>query len=242
MDNPLHQPAPADKRARMYDFARDIAWGFFNDHWTDNLREFRGDLFLEGADTEMAEAFAAKWPTETRPSMDQLKSLGLLRHTTGQYFCLTPNAYDLLDAPAKMPSVFISYARAYSTTFALYLEARLRVVGNKSVFIDKSLEPGSDWRESLKEKVQSSQYLVILIDQGTLDSRNVRDEIEWALEAGVAIVPIFHHVRENGLPQKGSLKEVGLGHVHAIQASDKTAQGYEYAANALLNVLGYATY
>jgi hypothetical protein len=155
---------------------------------------------------------------------------------------LTEKAFALLERPATEPDIFISYNRRFSTTFALYLEARLRVAGNTAVFIDKSLEPGSDWRETLKQRVAQSKYVVILIDEGTFDSKNVLDEVQWALASDATVIPLLHHQDEGGGPSKGSLKDYGLGHLHAIQASDRTAKGYESAANELLNFLGYATY
>jgi len=155
---------------------------------------------------------------------------------------LTEKAFALLERPATEPEIFISYNRRYSTTFALYLEARLRVAGNTAVFIDKSLEPGSDWRETLRERIAQSRYVVVLIDGGTFDSRNVLDEVEWALDTGATVIPLLHHRDETGGPSKSDLAGYGLGHLHAIQASDRTAKGYESAANELLNFLGYATY
>ncbi|MEL6269376.1 MAG: toll/interleukin-1 receptor domain-containing protein [Chloroflexota bacterium] len=253
MENPLEQPLPENEIERVHAFAYDVAWGVLTKRWQSRITVNRHTTWMsERQDDGSYKSVSIlntlpKW-VGNFPSFDLLMAFGYFEELeipvtfgTGQTqtnlaYRLTEKAFALLERPAGDPTVFISYSRRYSTTFALYLESRLRLAGNRAVFVDKSLEPGSQWRDVLEEKIRASRYFIVLCAEGTFDSEWVNKEIELARETGCVIIPILHHnVHNRDLPDV-------LGDYQTIKVQDRTAAEYETAVNKLLSYMGYATY
>jgi len=164
-------------------------------------------------------------------------------------FQLTSTAFALLDEPIANPDIFISYRRGYSTALALYLESRMRLAGNTAVFVDKALEPGSQWRDVLTEKINRSKFMIVLCTHGTFEGTTENNwvvrEIHLAKLAGATIIPILHPAGRNnfGAEDIPDIEELSvLRDSQVIKVQDATAAEYETAVNKLLSYMGYATY
>ncbi len=127
-----------------------------------------------------------------------------------------------------------------SSTFALLIEARLKLVGVENPFIDKSIQAGEDWHARLHTTIQSAKYVVVLISKTTFDSDWVLQEIEWAQQAGCTIISIWHPGMK--IDDKPPRCPQILYERQAIKVNGESARDYEAAVNELLNALGYRTY
>jgi len=253
MDNPLEQPTPQDPITRVKVFARDLAYGALHDYWgayvvVERMGMGSVEWMSYGSTPNetplpLSDYLTQKWDKKP-PTVEILRAQGYLNASprpgeTHTYY-LTQKAFDLLDAPVETPSVFISYKRSESSALGLLVEARLKLVDpNISVFIDKQIEPGDDWENVLRDRVQTARVFVALIAPETLSSVVTRQEIDWALESEAAqsdyrIVQICH----GGYTMSA---DNPLGHKHAILVQRETAEDYDRAISQLVNTLGYST-
>ncbi len=253
MTSPLVLARPVDRRQQIHDFARDLAYGAIENIWKPsfitavygNGREEWTLLPYPGiGDAPELSQLDKKWTSEEsflNPSFELLESYGYVIKTGGSAYQLTQKAFDLLEKPAAPPEIFISYRRNdVSSTFALLIEARLKLVGVETPFIDKGIQAGEDWRERLHNAIKAAKYLVVLVSQTAFDSEWVLQEITWAQEAGCTLISIWQPgMRLEDRPAKCPPI---LYQRQAIKVNGESARDYEAAVNELLNALGYRTY
>ncbi len=153
-------------------------------------------------------------------------------------FSISKFAFDLLDE-IEPSTIFISYKRNESSTFALLVLARLKENGLEP-FLDLALEPGEDWHAGLKERIQSRDYFVLLVGPTTLESEVVQKEITWALEGGLAIIPIWHGGFQYNTADWNLSPEIDqvLQNTHTIRVLEESALAYNNAIVELLNRFG----
>jgi TIR domain len=248
MDNPHELAPPTDPISRIRALARDFAYGAITNMWPAEIRTFltgNGWEFTgqEGSDAINA-MLANKWNNQF-PGFDLLQTFGYGTITSPMQrtalLALTQKAFELLEEPAVPPSVFISYGRKQSSAFGLYLECKLSSVGVRA-FIDRSIDPGSDWHNHLLERVRGSNVFICLIAPGTLVSPYVREEIQWALEANNRSIAVWHGGYAFNRAEVADFPDWLEAFVltkHAIRVQDESAEGYYDAAEKLLNRLGY---
>jgi hypothetical protein len=260
MDSPLKLARPTDPIQQIHDYARDLAYLFARGDayprisigrrwsWSDNPHIARD------GDSEDRIDFRKKWGAENEdpaewslplPSFDLLSAYGYLNVVGTEMesgfpvttYILTPQALKLLEKPVQAPGVFISYSRRDSSALALLIEARLRIVGVAEVFIDKKITAGDQWAEHLEDRIREARFFICLIGPNTLNSSVVRQELDWAVQAGCRIISIWH----GGAKISESAPEV-LQRLHAISVTGESAREYETAISELLNSMGYRTY
>lgn len=109
-----------------------------------------------------------------------------------------------------MTSIFISYRREISQDIVGRIYDRLEErFGRDSIFMDiDTIPPGVDFRKHLDDAVHNGDVLLAVIGEGWLDVRYrdgdrqgerrlddpgdfVRIEIEWALQRGIAVIPVL---------------------------------------------------
>lgn len=123
------------------------------------------------------------------PSLESLQSRKLL----DEDLSLLPLAFQLYDKHLRSQlKVFISYRRSESSMFALYLHERLSDTGFSSFLDMQSLEYGQNWRLALKDSIQECGYFILLLAPKTLGSKVVVQEITWAFENNMKIIPAWH--------------------------------------------------
>lgn len=246
MDDPRLLPPPENHLDRIHAFALDLAYGF-------SVGEFPSKYIISGIDTPqtwigqtgrsqkdnldsyLSEKWELAYPHSTE--LEMLNYIQYKEHTErgSRIYTLTPKALTLMEQPAKPPTIFISYKRDESAAFGLLIVARLKMAGITNPFIDMDIRPGDEWHAYLQKTIQQSEYFVSLLAPTTLDSAIVKQEIEWARQANLQIIPIWHN-RFDGyenLPSELSSK-------NAIRVKEESAEEYNNAVILLLNRLGYA--
>lgn len=218
---------------RIRTLARELAEGAYAGCWPLEIYAFRGELG-EGGVTEYLEK---RWENGN-PGFGLLTVMKYLDWNGSNSYIITKNAFDLMNE-APPANIFISYRRKESSAFALLVLARLKSAG-LSPFLDMSLVPGEEWQRGLKQRLQSNDYVTVLIGPDTLYSNEVVNELLWALEAGVTIIPIWHggFVFKPGQYRLPAEIERVLQATHTIRVLEESAVGYNNALVELLNRFG----
>ena len=91
----------------------------------------------------------------------------------------------------RAPATFVSYARADSA-FVLKLGADLKSTG-ANVWIDQiDIKPGQEWDSAIEEAVEKSPWMLVILSPACVASKNVRDEIAFALKKEKRIIPVLY--------------------------------------------------
>ena len=91
------------------------------------------------------------------------------------------------DAPLR---VFISYARADSTTFVDRLEGDLKAQ-QFDPWVDRhGLEGGQEWMEIIQQAIDDCHALVVVLSPAAVQSKFVRIEYRYADEIGKLVIPL----------------------------------------------------
>lgn len=227
------RPRPDHPMARVRTLAKELAEGAVEGLWDVSIQAFRG-----GVTDENAVAYLLQRWDGSPPHLNLLiSSEYAIWENNGLE--LKKAAFDLLDE-AEPANIFISYRRKDSSAFALLVLARLKTAGLEP-FVDLALVPGENWEDGLKQRIQKYDYFIALIGQETLRSAVVIQEMRWALEAGLIMIPIWH----NGFVYQskewpGLEPEVDelLSKSHTIRVLEESALGYNNAIVELLNRFG----
>ena len=92
---------------------------------------------------------------------------------------------------ADAPAAFVSYCRDDSD-FALRLAKDLKDTG-AVVWIDQlDIEPGQDWDIAIEKAVQECPRMLLILSAASVQSRNVRNEITFALDERKTIIPVLY--------------------------------------------------
>lgn len=159
-------------------------------------------------------------------------------HPEFSYYHITEKAFHLINE-VEPANIFISYKRSESSALALLILKSLKIEGLEA-FLDLALEAGENWHAGLKERIQQYDYFVLLLGKETLKSEVVLKEIQWALEAGLSIIPVWH----NGFKYQSDQWQLPpdidhkLSNTHAIEVKEESALGYDTAITELLNRFG----
>jgi hypothetical protein len=231
---------PQNPLARVRTLAKELAEGAIHELWNADIRTFRGQI----ADQTVAAYMRRRWG-DSPPSLQLLIGNGYLEIEKSAVPTQTPSlivarpAYDLLEE-TEPTSIFISYKRSESSAFALLVLARLKAAGLEP-FLDLALLPGDNWQKSLQERIQRYDHLIALLGQETLSSEVCVQEIGWALDYGLTVIPVWHNGFKfvpdawPNLPRKiGQM----LQSTHAIRVIEESALGYHNAIVELLNRFG----
>lgn len=91
----------------------------------------------------------------------------------------------------RAPAAFFSYSREDSA-FALRLAADLKA-GGANVWLDQiDIEPGQEWDSAIEEAVAKAPQMLLILTRTSVKSRNVRNEISYALEEKKTIIPVLY--------------------------------------------------
>ncbi len=238
---------PVSPMSRTRLLARELAEGASYGLW-DTGFDFRYFARTEGAalgmwfddrmtDERLDQYLAARWQSHY-PNLQLLLTVGYLERQNDRLE-LTRHAFNLL-AEIQAARVFISYKRSESSAFALLINRELKQAG-LDPFIDMALIPGENWEDGLKKRIQDSQYLIVLLSKETLKSQVTVQEIGWALDANVIIIPIWH----NGFVYKSGTWDTipvridkTLTSTHTIRVVEENPVAYQSALIELLNRFG----
>jgi CHASE2 domain-containing sensor protein len=139
-------------------------------------------------------------------------------------------ALDFNGMGGKRLNVFMSYRRAESPGHSGRIFDRLRAaLPDADVFMDvESIEPGTDWRERLSERIRAADVVLVLIGKdwcSLTDANGVRRlhdphdvtrwEIESALAQGKRVVPIL---LDDAAPLRADELPPSIGAIAELQA------------------------
>jgi len=92
---------------------------------------------------------------------------------------------------AKQSLLFFSYARA-DAEFALKLAKSLRSAG-ANLWIDQlDLKGGDQWDSIIEQALTKAESLLVILSPAAVDSKNVMDEVSFALEENKRVVPVVY--------------------------------------------------
>jgi TIR domain len=128
--------------------------------------------------------------------------------------------------------VFVSYA--HLDKVVVYPElSRIRSLGVQ-VWYDEGIEPGGEWPEEIATALMKAAAVVVMITPNAVVSRNVRNEINFALGRGKSIQMIY--LAETQLPLG---LELQIGTIQAIMRWRMDGDSYaRKLANALAPYAG----
>lgn len=226
------RPLPQNPITRVHIFAKELAEGAVENVWDTFVSTFRGGINQR----QVMEYIAKRWNDDC-PRISLLASNGYITFESNG-FVLNKSAFDLLES-APPATIFISYKRSESSAFALLVLARLKAEGLEP-FLDVSLVPGEDWQAGLKARIQKYDYFISLLGRETLNSQVAIQEITWALEADLTIIPIWHNgfKYESGTWNLPTPVDAALSGTHTIRVIEESALGYNNAIVELLNRFG----
>jgi hypothetical protein len=228
------RPMPQNPIGRVRTLAKELAEGASHELWATNFHLDRGEITYENV-----KSYIEKRWNNFRPSNQLLIANGYASEdTNSSILSLSHSAFSLLDT-VEPANIFISYKRSESSAFALLVLSRLKAEGLEP-FVDMSLVPGEIWHAGLQERIEASDYFIMLLGKQTLKSEVCLQELTWAWKSKRIIIPVWH----NGFryrPEKWNLPpEISkvLGQTHSIQVKEESALGYNNVIVELLNRFG----
>src|SRR5690349_18442157 len=89
-----------------------------------------------------------------------------------------------------MPLIFVSYSRD-DEAFVKRLVADLRAAG-VDIWLDQyDISPGQRWDMAIERALDAATHVLFVMSKSSVQSENVRDELDTAIDAGKTIVPIL---------------------------------------------------
>ena len=119
----------------------------------------------------------------------------------------------------------------------MLVEARLLLFNlGISVFIDREIQKGEDWKERIKKAVEDAEVFVCILGPDFAKSKMMPIEIDWAVRSGSRLITILH----NNFSDEDNCPEI-LKRKQWIKVQEENAEEYDIAILKLLNALGYST-
>ena len=233
---------PVSAKARYQLLATELAEGMSYGFWEAHIempnhkRTLGQDLPFEQRNF-IEHYFIERWNARPPDFSFLLISGYLVPSNREGYFTVTKAALDLLDKQiSSRIKVFISYRRAESSAFALLIHDRLKEAG-VDVFLDmESLVAGENWRLALENSIRERDYFILLIGRTTLLSTIVKQEIAWAYEHDLHIIPIWHNgFRYDPKPEHKIPPDMKtlLSDTHTLVIEQENPAQYDYAMQRL---------
>lgn len=245
LDKVCARELPQNPMARIRTLAKELAEGAAKSIFSSTFVSYEGRntggsygrWFTGKGNRHLAEYLKARWGDDYL-DLRLLITADLLEIVDADFVKLTKRALDLLEE-VEPATIFISYKRSESSAFALLVLARLKAAGLEP-FLDLALVPGENWSDGLRTRIGQYDHLIVLLGHETLKSEVVLQEMQWALEAGLSIIPIWH----NGFKYQSGAWDVppnvdeALSSRHTIRVLEESALAYNNAIVELLNRFG----
>jgi hypothetical protein len=125
--------------------------------------------------------------------------------------------------PPEPQTAFISYSREDSE-FALRLAGDLKAAG-AAVWLDQlDIAPGERWARAVQDALNVCPRILVILSPASVGSKNVEDEIAFALEEQKSVIPILY--RECQVP-------VRLRSLQRVDCTGSYARALEELSRAL---------
>lgn len=132
-----------------------------------------------------------------------------------------PNVNTLLPFAAHTgdrPYIFISYAHSDAGIVHPEIQ-RMNQMGYR-IWFDDSIGPGKEWSEEIACALEKCTQFIVFITQQATKSRDVRNEISYALRKNKPFLPI--HLEKTELPSGIALQLSGIQAIHKWQMDEQT--------------------
>lgn len=130
--------------------------------------------------------------TALQEQISKMRKAGLLREkTAGRHDSIPFEAYS-----GTKPFLFVSYAHKDSALVFSQLRS-LHELGY-NIWYDEGIDPGNEWPEEIANALQSASYFLVFISHYAVQSKNVRNEINFAVKRNKPFVAV--HLEETTLP------------------------------------------
>ncbi len=97
-----------------------------------------------------------------------------------------------------LPKVLISHSWKDKRETMIIADG-LRELNCANVWIDfENMNPGVDINAELKNRIKESDFLILVWTDNALKSEHVHQEIKWAVEFGISIIPCYFYFDEKG--------------------------------------------
>jgi hypothetical protein len=116
------------------------------------------------------------------------------------------------------PFAFISYAHFDAETVYPEIQ-RLDLMGYR-VWYDEGIDPGNEWPEEVAGALKRSTQFIVFVTQRAIGSRNVRNEINYALKHDKPFFAI--HLAETELPPGMDLQMSSIQAIFKWRMNDQT--------------------
>ena len=128
-------------------------------------------------------------------------------------------------ASVEPRAAFLSYCRT-DVDFANKLAKDLKA-GGASIWLDTmDIRPGAVWDDAIEEALAECSQLLVILSETSVNSKNVRDEVSFALDKQKAVIPLLY--RNCEIP----LRLRRLQHIDFLKTS------YDDGCRLLLQTLG----
>ncbi len=180
---------------RVMLLAKELALGVHNGYWQRRLSTGRfAFIFSNDLKLFLEKRWGGK--DEYDEHLERLYGHGYLeedwsRTSNSRYERLSRDAFALL-SEAPPYNVFISYAHKESSAFALLLVTKLKQYGIQP-FCDMSLTPGDDWHPELEKQIKKCEHFIVLVGKEIRKSSATLKEVQWAIENGKIVIPMWHN-------------------------------------------------
>jgi hypothetical protein len=89
------------------------------------------------------------------------------------------------------PQAFFSYSRSDSP-FVTRLAADLKAAGVSAWLDTRDIAPGHEWDRAIEAALAKIPRMILILSPASAASRNVRDEISFAIDSGKEIYPVLY--------------------------------------------------
>ncbi len=119
----------------------------------------------------------------------------------------------------ESPYVFVSYAHLDAAV--VYPEMQWLHESGIRIWYDDGIEAGTEWPENIAEAIDNCAFFVVFISENSVRSRNVRNEINYALNRGKKLLAF--NLGEAQLPKGLQLR---IGDIQAVSKRGATPISY----------------
>ena len=89
----------------------------------------------------------------------------------------------------KDPYIFVSYA--HKNAEMVFAEINRWNKQGYNVWYDEGIAPGNEWADEISDALEHCSLYVVFLTPDAVDSKNVRDEIYYALSIKLPIIAIY---------------------------------------------------
>jgi len=87
-------------------------------------------------------------------------------------------------------NVFVSHANGDKDTVARLCD-ELKLMGTDLWVSFRDLSPGTEWDTAIQDAMEAATHIIVAVSKASIDSSYVRAEVEYALNAGKAVIPVI---------------------------------------------------